>query len=96
MRRSPGWAGVSVDALGVVGFLSFFAASRLDDAPYSPFGVMAFVWFLGFIAIKATLPWLLSRRSEKEVRRICHRTNSSESDKSGPQPKPNSKAHKGD
>jgi hypothetical protein len=51
----------AVTALGVVGFLGFLIAGRMDDANASPFDIFAFVWFFTFGGIKLSLPWLLKR-----------------------------------
>jgi xanthine/uracil permease len=56
-------ADFAVTVLGVVGFLGFLLAGRMDDANVSPFDVFAFVWFFTFGGIKFCLPSLLSRRA---------------------------------
>jgi hypothetical protein len=56
-------ADFAVTVLGVVGFLGFLLAGRMDDANSSPFDVFAFVWFFTFGGIKSCLPWLLSKRA---------------------------------
>ncbi len=61
--HSAAVADFAVTGLGVVGFLGFFMAGRMDDANASPFDVLAFAWFFAFGAIKLCLPWLLSKRA---------------------------------
>jgi hypothetical protein len=61
--RMAAMADLAVTVLGVAGFLGFLLAARMDDANASPFDVFAFAWFFIFGAIKACLPWLLSKRS---------------------------------
>ena len=56
-------ADLTVTVLGVAGFLGFLLTARMDDANASSFDVFAFAWFFIFGAIKACLPWILSRRS---------------------------------
>jgi hypothetical protein len=55
-------ADLVVTVLGVAGFLGFLCAARMDDADASPHDVFAFAWFFAFCAIKACLPWFLSKR----------------------------------
>jgi predicted MFS family arabinose efflux permease len=62
-ERTEAMANLAVTVLGVAGFLGFLVAARMDDANSSPFDVLAFAWFFIFGAIKACLPWLLSKRS---------------------------------
>jgi hypothetical protein len=61
--RERAMADLAVTVLGVAGLLSFLLAARMDDANASPFDVIAFAWFFIFGAIKACLPWLMSKRS---------------------------------
>jgi hypothetical protein len=61
-ERARAMATLAVTVLGVAGFLGFLLAARMDDAHASPFDVFAFAWFFIFLAIKACLPWLLSKR----------------------------------
>jgi predicted MFS family arabinose efflux permease len=61
-ERAHAMANLAVTVLGVAGFLGFLLAARMDDANASPFDLFAFAWFFIFLAIKACLPWLLSKR----------------------------------
>jgi predicted MFS family arabinose efflux permease len=61
-ERAHAIANLAVTVLGVAGFLGFLLAARMDDANASPFDFFAFAWFFIFLAIKACLPWLLSKR----------------------------------
>jgi hypothetical protein len=69
-ERIAAMADLAVTVLGFAGFLGFLEAARMDDANASPFDVFAFLWFFIFCAIKACLPWLLSKR------RVSQRTSS--------------------
>jgi hypothetical protein len=62
---------LAVTLLGVVGFLGFLAAARLNDG--FPFDVAAMVWFATFGAIKVGLPLLLEKRGDLQDRRAGRR-----------------------
>jgi hypothetical protein len=57
-------ADLTVTVLGVVGFLGFLVAARMDDANSSPFDAMAYIWFFAFGGIKFCLPRFRSKREE--------------------------------
>jgi hypothetical protein len=58
---------LAVTLLGVVGFLGFLAAARMNDS--FPFDVVAMVWFATFGAVKVGLPLLLEKREGYQHRR---------------------------
>jgi hypothetical protein len=55
-------ADMAVTVLGVVGFLGFLVAARMESANSSPYDYMAYAWFFAFGVIKFCLPWMLSKR----------------------------------
>ena len=63
---------LTVTLLGVVGFLGFLAAARMNES--FPFDVAAMVWFATFGAIKVGLPLLLERREGLQDRQTGRRT----------------------
>jgi hypothetical protein len=72
--RKAETADLCVTLLGVVGFLGFLAAARMNEAGSAPFDVIALVWFATFGAIKIGLPWLLAKREGPEHRARRHLT----------------------
>ena len=62
---------LAVTLLGVVGFLGFLAAARMNSS--FPFDVAAMVWFAAFGAIKVGLPLLLEKREDLQQRRTGRR-----------------------
>jgi hypothetical protein len=56
-------ADLAVTVAGVVGFLGFLFAARMDDTGAWPFDVLAIAWPFTFGALKLGLPWLLSKRA---------------------------------
>jgi hypothetical protein len=62
---------LAVTLLGVVGFLGFLAAARMNDG--FPFDVVAMVWFAAFGAVKVGLPLLLEKRDDLQQRRAGRR-----------------------
>lgn len=56
-------ADLAVTVIGVMGFLGFLAAARLDDAHASMLDVMAFIWFAILGTVKLCLPRMLFRRA---------------------------------
>jgi hypothetical protein len=62
---------LAVTLLGIVGFLGFLAAARMNDS--FPFDVVAMVWFATFGAIKVGLPLLLEKREDLQQRRAERR-----------------------
>jgi hypothetical protein len=62
---------LAVTLLGIVGFLGFLAAARMNDS--FPFDVVVMVWFATFGAIKVGLPLLLEKREDLQQRRAERR-----------------------
>jgi hypothetical protein len=60
--RKAETADLGVTLLGVVGFLGFLAAARMNVANSSPFDAIALLWFATFGTIKICLPRLLAKR----------------------------------
>ncbi len=72
LRRTE-TADLCVTLLGVVGFLGFLAAARMNAVDSSPFDVIALVWFAAFGAIKICLPRLLAKHSgSRSGRRLTY------------------------
>jgi hypothetical protein len=67
--RQPETIDVGVTLLGIVGFLGFLAAARMNEADGAPFDTLALVWFAVFGAIKIGLPRLLANRDRSARRR---------------------------
>jgi predicted MFS family arabinose efflux permease len=67
--RSAMAADLAVTVMGVGGFLGFLVAARMDDANTSPFDVMAYAWFFGFLVLKLCLPWFRSKRIASKRKR---------------------------
>ena len=67
--RQPETIDVGVTLLGIVGFLGFLAAARMNEADGAPFDTLALVWFAVFGAIKIDLPRLLANRDRSARRR---------------------------
>jgi hypothetical protein len=62
---------LAVTLLGIVGFLGFLAAARMNDS--FPFDIVAMVWFATFGAIKVSLLLLLEKREDLQHRRAERR-----------------------
>jgi hypothetical protein len=67
--RSAMAADLAVTEMGVGGFLGFLVAARMDDANTSPFDIMAYAWFFGFLVLKLCLPWFGSKRIASKRKR---------------------------
>ena len=64
-RRAALAADLAVTVLGVAGLLGFLVAARMDESQSFALGVLAFVWFFSFAALKLGLPWFLARRAAR-------------------------------
>jgi len=71
--RSAMAADLAVTVMGVGGFLGFLVTARMDDANASPFDVMGYAWFFGFLVLKLCLPWFRSKRTASKRMRSDNR-----------------------
>jgi hypothetical protein len=71
--RSAMAADLAVTIMGVGGFLGFLVTARMDDANASPFDVMGYAWFFGFLVLKLCLPWFRSKRIASKRKRSDNR-----------------------